>query len=156
MTGCSPVSHHLHKVPHSQHLQSSSRCGLGFPEGRCRQEGAVGARSGKEPAVLTIFPFPPALCRAMSHQILLLLAVLTLGLATSQHRDKVPCRKVRCSASSGRAPHIPCPPGVLLPQKPEARGLRRGEGIHLMPLNPTFNEHLLECLNALFTINPAK
>lgn len=30
----------------------------------------------------------------MSHQILLLLAVLTLGLATSQHRDKVPCRKV--------------------------------------------------------------
>ena len=35
----------------------------------------------------------------MSHQILLLLAVLTLGLATSQHRDKVPCRKVRHSAS---------------------------------------------------------
>ena len=116
----------------------------------------MGARSGKEPAVLTIFPFPPPLCRAMSHQILLLLAVLTLGLATSQHRDKVPCRKVRCSASSGRAPHIPCPPGVLLPQKPEARGLRRGEGIHLMPLNLTFNEHLLECLNGLFTINPAK
>lgn len=31
----------------------------------------------------------------MSHQILLLLAVLTLGLATSQHRDKVPCKMVR-------------------------------------------------------------
>ncbi|XP_003992760.3 transforming growth factor beta activator LRRC32 isoform X1 [Felis catus] len=31
---------------------------------------------------------------AMSHQILLLLAVLTLGLATSQHRDKVPCKMV--------------------------------------------------------------
>ncbi|XP_065739011.1 transforming growth factor beta activator LRRC32 [Phocoena phocoena] len=30
----------------------------------------------------------------MSHRILLLLAVLTLGLATSQHRDKVPCKKV--------------------------------------------------------------
>ncbi|XP_036114138.1 transforming growth factor beta activator LRRC32 [Molossus molossus] len=30
----------------------------------------------------------------MSHQILLLLAVLTLGLATSQHRDKVPCKMV--------------------------------------------------------------
>ncbi|GAB5577375.1 transforming growth factor beta activator LRRC32 isoform X2 [Prionailurus iriomotensis] len=31
----------------------------------------------------------------MSHQILLLLAVLTLGLATSQHRDKVPCKMLR-------------------------------------------------------------
>lgn len=30
----------------------------------------------------------------MSHQILLLLAVLILGLATSQHRDKVPCKMV--------------------------------------------------------------
>ncbi|KAK2504497.1 hypothetical protein MC885_011996 [Smutsia gigantea] len=30
----------------------------------------------------------------MSHQILLLLAVLTLGQATSQHRDKVPCKMV--------------------------------------------------------------
>lgn len=30
----------------------------------------------------------------MSHQILLLLAVLTLGLATSQQGDKVPCKKV--------------------------------------------------------------
>ena len=34
----------------------------------------------------------------MSHRILLLLAVLTLGLATSQHQDKVPCKKVRSSA----------------------------------------------------------
>ncbi|XP_035297524.1 transforming growth factor beta activator LRRC32-like [Cricetulus griseus] len=28
----------------------------------------------------------------MSHQILLLLAMLTLGLAISQHRDQMPCR----------------------------------------------------------------
>lgn len=50
----------------------------------------------------------------------------------------------------------PLPPGVLLAQKPEARGLRRGKGIHLMPLKLAFTEHLLECLNALFTINPAR
>lgn len=35
----------------------------------------------------------------MSHQILLLLAMLTLGLASSQHRDKVPCKKVDKEAS---------------------------------------------------------
>ncbi|XP_016051892.1 PREDICTED: leucine-rich repeat-containing protein 32 [Miniopterus natalensis] len=34
----------------------------------------------------------------MSHQILLLLAVLTLGLATFQHRDKVPCKMVNKEA----------------------------------------------------------
>ncbi|KAI5943904.1 Transforming growth factor beta activator LRRC32 [Manis javanica] len=34
------------------------------------------------------------LSRAMSHQILLLLAVLTLGQATSQHQDKMPCKMV--------------------------------------------------------------
>ncbi|XP_076969640.1 transforming growth factor beta activator LRRC32 isoform X2 [Tamandua tetradactyla] len=34
------------------------------------------------------------LCQAMSHQILLLLAVLTLGLATSQRHDKMPCKMV--------------------------------------------------------------
>ena len=88
----------------------------------------MGARSGKEPAVLTIFPFPPALCRAMSHQILLLLAVLTPGLATSQHRDKVPCRKVRCSASSGRAPHIPCPRVFYCPRSRRLEGSEEERG----------------------------
>nr|XP_012325044.1 leucine-rich repeat-containing protein 32 isoform X2 [Aotus nancymaae] len=42
---------------------------------------------------LTVFPFPLPLYRAMSPQILLLLALLTLGLA-AQRQDKVPCKMV--------------------------------------------------------------
>lgn len=49
----------------------------------------------------TMSPFLPALCRAMSHQILLLLAVLILGLATSQQGDMVPCKTVRSPAQAG-------------------------------------------------------
>lgn len=37
----------------------------------------------------------------MSHRILLLLAALTLGLATSQYRDKVPCKMVRSPTQAG-------------------------------------------------------
>lgn len=51
------------------------------------------------------FPLLLTLHRAMSHQILLLLAVLTRGLATTQHRDKVPCKMVRCSAEPGYEPY---------------------------------------------------
>jgi hypothetical protein len=56
-----------------------------------------GAGSGKEPVVSRcLLSSPPY--RAMSHKILLFLAVLILGLATSQHQDKVPCKTVSCSA----------------------------------------------------------
>lgn len=95
-----------HFLPPSQrspftHLNSSYDCGLGFPEARHRQGGTVGAGSGKEPELLHYSPFLPSLCRAMSHQTLLLLAVLTWGLATSQHRDKVLCKMVRNPAQEG-------------------------------------------------------
>lgn len=46
--------------------------------------------------------FLSTLGRAMSHHILLLLAMLTLGLAISQRRDQVPCRTVRHSAGRVR------------------------------------------------------
>lgn len=79
------------------HLNARYSCGLGFPEGRAGGSGlAVGRSLG-----FTMSPFLPAPCRAMSHQVLLLLAVLTLGLATSQQRDKVPCKMVRSPALAG-------------------------------------------------------
>lgn len=40
----------------------------------------------------------------MCHQILLLLAMLTLGLAISQRREQVPCRTVRHGTGRGRGP----------------------------------------------------
>lgn len=46
-------------------------------------------------------PFLPAPRRAMNHQILLLLAVLTLGVATSQQGGKEPCTMVRSPAQAG-------------------------------------------------------
>lgn len=95
MVGCRPQHPRLTQ---SRHLWSSSSCDLGLPKGRHRQDGSDGAGRGKQPGVLQCFPFLPTLCRAMSHQILLLLAVLTLGLATSQQRDKVPCKMVRSPA----------------------------------------------------------
>lgn len=97
MIDYNPISYPLHKVP--WHLNSS--CGLGLPEARHRQDGRLGAGGGKEPEVLQCSPFLLALCRAMSHQVLLLLAVLTLGLATSQHQDTVPCKMVRNPAQAG-------------------------------------------------------
>lgn len=60
----------------------------------------VGAGCGREPVVSQHSPFLPTLHRAMSHQILLLLAVLTLGQATSQHQDKMPCKMVRSPAQA--------------------------------------------------------
>ncbi|XP_066105838.1 transforming growth factor beta activator LRRC32 isoform X1 [Saccopteryx bilineata] len=48
--------------------------------------------------ILTLLTDCVTLGRAMSHQILLLLAVLTLGLAASQLRDKVPCEMVNKQA----------------------------------------------------------
>lgn len=51
--------------------------------------------------------FLSTLGRAMSHQILLLLAVLTPGLAISQRRDQVPCRTVRHSAGRAMVPILP-------------------------------------------------
>lgn len=83
------------------HLNSSYDCGLGFPEARQRQGGRVEAGSGKEPELLHYSLFLPSLRRAMSHQTLLLLAVLTWGQATSQHRDKVLCKMVRNPARAG-------------------------------------------------------
>lgn len=61
----------------------------------------MGTGSGKEPGVSQCFPFLPTLCRAMSHQILLLLAVLTRGLPISQQQDKAPCEMVRSPAQAG-------------------------------------------------------
>lgn len=120
MMGCSPTSQPLHEVPHSRHLCPSCRCGRGVP--RVGQtgwpwEGACGP---------TVFRFPPALCRAMSHQILLLLAVLTLSLAASQHRDQVSCKMVRSLPRQGHAP-APQPPslGCTTAPAPAAR-VRRG------------------------------
>lgn len=59
----------------------------------------MGAGSGNQWSY-SVPPFLPTLCRAMSHQILLLLALLTLGLATSQ-RDKVPCKMVSSPTQVG-------------------------------------------------------
>lgn len=73
--------------------------------------------------------FVSTLGRAMSLQILLLLAMVTLGLAISQRRDQVPCRTVRHSAGTVRGTYptfvlregVPQPsPGV------KVRGPRKG------------------------------
>ncbi|XP_013367531.1 PREDICTED: leucine-rich repeat-containing protein 32 isoform X1 [Chinchilla lanigera] len=72
-------------------LQPGASCGQA-------ESGRGGAGSRKEPVVSQCFPVLPTLHRAMSHQILLLLAVLTQGLDTSQHRDKMPCKMVNKEA----------------------------------------------------------
>lgn len=98
------------------------------PEGAC---GLTGVRLSSSP------------CRAMSHQILLLLAMLTLGLASSQHRDKVPCKKVReqsAPPTPSRASHCPSPSSQR----------------HLMPLNLAFDEHPRKGLSTLFAVTPAR
>lgn len=73
----------------------------------------------------------------MSHQILLLLAMLTLGLAISQRREQVPCRTVRHSAGRERGPEggVPQPsPGGRLERT------RKGQGFASV-----FVEHTLGC-----------
>lgn len=139
--------------PHSQHLQSSSHCGLGFPESSCRQKGAWEAQRWEGACGLTISPFLPTLCRAMSHQILLL-AVLTLGLATSQHRDKCPVGKVSKTTPEGELLISPTP-GSYCPRSQRLRAQKR-RGSRNGTLKLTFNEHLVECPNVLCSINPAR
>lgn len=63
----------------------------------------MGAAGGGGSRGLNI-PFLSTLGRAMRHQILLLLAMLTLGLAISQRREQVPCRTVRYRAGRVRGP----------------------------------------------------
>lgn len=69
----------------------------------------------------------------MSYQILILLAMLTLGLAISQRRDQVPCRTVRQSA--GRVTGT-CPTFVLrgrVPQPSPGAKVREPEKDRALP-----------------------
>lgn len=73
----------------------------------------------------------------MSHQILLLPAMLTLGLAISQHRDQLPCRTVRHQAGRVRVP-VPSLLGEGCPTaQSRSKGWRTQERFELLSTHQT-------------------